>query len=254
MDLHLKNKHVLITGGSRGIGYACAESFLEEGAKVTIAARNIDNLNNAKKLLGNIHIIQVDLKDKGQAQAMVTDAIAANGPIDILINCAGAAKKVAPLEVQSHDYMDAMQSKFFTYINSMYAVLEVMKNGSIVNVIGYGGKVAIASHLTGGAANAALILSSIGMANVYISKGIRINCVNPVATNTDMLTRQLEVHAKINSTTIEEELEKAKARFPIGRILEPKEVADSVLFLASDRSSYINGSCIYLDGGELVTI
>jgi NAD(P)-dependent dehydrogenase (short-subunit alcohol dehydrogenase family) len=58
----------------------------------------------------------------------------------------------------------------------------------------------------------------------------------------------------MNGTTIEQELEKARARFPIGRILEPKEVADSVLFLASDRASYINGSCIYLDGGELVTI
>jgi NAD(P)-dependent dehydrogenase (short-subunit alcohol dehydrogenase family) len=69
-----------------------------------------------------------------------------------------------------------------------------------------------------------------------------------------MLTRQLEVYTKMNGTTIEEELEKARARFPIGRILEPTEVADSVLFLASNRSSYINGSCIYLDGGELVTI
>ena len=254
MDLHLKNKHVLITGGSRGIGYSCAESFLQEGAKVTIASRSIDNLVNAKRLLGNVHIIEVDLKDTDQAQAMVDSAIKANGPIDILINCAGAAKKLAPLEVESSDYMDAMQSKFFTYINSMYAVLKVMTSGSIVNVIGYGGKVAVSSHLTGGAANAALILSSMGMANVYISRGIRINCVNPVATNTDMLTQQLKVHAKMNGTTIEQELEKARARFPIGRILEPKEVADSVLFLASDRASYINGSCIYLDGGELVTI
>ena len=254
MDLHLKNKHVLITGGSQGIGFACAESFLEEGAKVTIASRNIEHLSNAKKLLGNVHIIQVDLKDRDQASAMVQNAVENNGPIDVLVNCAGAAKKMSPLEVDSHNYLDAMQSKFFTYINSMYAVLEVMESGSIVNVIGYGGKVAVASHLTGGAANAALILSSMGMANVYVGKGIRINCVNPVATNTDMLTRTLEVQSKMNDTTAEEELEKAKARFPIGRILEPKEVADSVLFLASDRASYINGSCIYLDGGELVTI
>jgi len=254
MDLHLRNKHVLITGGSKGIGLACAKSFLEEGAKVTIAARNVNNLIKAKEMLGNVHTVSVDLKDKEQAAAMVIEAVRINGPIDILVNCAGSAKKVAPLDVEPHNYLDAMQSKFFTYINSMYAVLEVMKSGAIVNVIGYGGKVAVPAHLTGGAANAALMLSTIGMANVYASKGIRINCVNPVATNTDMLTRQLEVYTKMNGTTIEEELETARARFPIGRILEPTEVADSVLFLSSDRSSYINGSCIYLDGGELATI
>jgi NAD(P)-dependent dehydrogenase (short-subunit alcohol dehydrogenase family) len=254
MDLHLRDKHVLITGGSKGIGLACAKSFLEEGAKVTIAARNVNDLIKAKEMLGNIHTVSVDLKDKEQAAVMVANAIENNGPIDVLVNCAGSAKKVAPLDVEPHNYLDAMQSKFFTYINSMYAVLEVMKSGTIVNVIGYGGKVAVSTHLTGGAANAALMLSTIGMANVYASKGIRINCVNPVATNTDMLTRQLEVYTKMNGTTMEEELEKARARFPIGRILEPTEVADSVLFLASDRSSYINGSCIYLDGGELVTI
>jgi NAD(P)-dependent dehydrogenase (short-subunit alcohol dehydrogenase family) len=247
MDLYLKNKHVLITGGSKGIGLACANAFLEEGCKVTIISRNQSDIKNVTSLIADLAVME-------QAESAVQSAISANGDIDILVNCAGAAKKVAPFEVTPKNYMDAMQAKFFTYINSMYAVLPKMKKGSIVNVVGLGGKVAFSSHLTGGAANAALLLTSMGMANVYIKKGIRINCVNPVATRTGILEQAISVDMAMNAITRDEALDKVKSRFPNNRILEPEEVADTVLFLASDRSSYINGSCIYVDGGSLSSI
>jgi NAD(P)-dependent dehydrogenase (short-subunit alcohol dehydrogenase family) len=223
------------------------DAFLSEGSCVTIISRNSADIENVVSLVA-------DLKDSDQTERAITRAISINGKIDVLVNCAGAAKKVAPLEVTPQDYSNALQAKFFTYINTMYAVLEKMESGSIINVVGVGGKIAISTHLTGGAANAALLLASIGMANVYIKKGIRINCVNPVATDTEILEQAITVDMKLNNLSRKEALEKVRSRFPNNKILEPKEVADTVLFLASDRSSYINGSCIYLDGGSLSVI
>lgn len=244
MDLYLKDKHVLIAGGSKGIGLACAKSFLAEGSKVTIISRAQVNFDN-------ITCLTADLKSLDQAKLAVKEAIAINGDIDILVNCAGSARKINPLDVTPEDYMIAFQSKFFTYINTMHAVLEKMSKGTIVNVVGLGGKLAVPTHLPGGSANAALLLASIGMAGIYVKKGIRINCVNPVATNTDILNQAISVDMQINGLTKDEALEKIKNRFPTNRILEPNEVADAVLFLSSKRSDYINGSCIYLDGGSL---
>lgn len=247
MDLYLKDKHVVIAGGSRGIGRACVDAFLSEGSRVTIISRNPVNIENITSLAA-------DLRCSDQAEQAIENAISVNGKIDILVNCAGSAKKVAPLEVTVQDYSDALQAKFFTYINTIYAALKNMESGSIINVVGVGGKLAVPTHLTGGAANAALLLASTGMANVYIKQGIRINCVNPVATNTNILEQAISVDMKLNNLSREEALDKVQKRFPNNRILEPKEVADTVLFLASDRSSYINGSCIYLDGGSLSII
>lgn len=246
MDLRLRNKHILITGGSRGIGRACVDAFLEEGAKVSVISRN------ASKLPDGVFHILADLSDAVQAREAVFKLIDKQGNIDVLVNCAGSAKKTPPEEVMPEHYRVAMDAKFYTYINVIEPVIkEMAKNGfgSIVNVIGLGGKVAVPTHLPGGSANAALLLTTAGYANVYIKKGIRINSVNPIATNTELLQSSLEADAKMNNISIDEALKAANNRTPLGRIIEPKEVADAVLFLSSDRASYINGNMLYLDGG-----
>jgi NAD(P)-dependent dehydrogenase (short-subunit alcohol dehydrogenase family) len=256
MDLHLKDKHVLITGGSRGIGLACAQGFLEEGAQVTIVSKNIDSVVAALKILGsnsNVIGIHNDLTDPAQALSMLENAVIdGRGPIDILVNCAGAAQKTSPTTLSTEKFYDAMQSKFFTYINVIEPLIKQMAErgtGSIVNVIGLGGKVAVPTHLPGGSANAALMLSTAGYANLYANKGIRVNAVNPIATDTDLLQSSLEADAKMNNITVEEARKAADTRTPLGRIVQPREVADAVLFLSSDRASYINGQMLYLDGG-----
>lgn len=246
MDLHLKDKHILIAGGSRGIGRACVDAFLEEGARISVISRSKANLPS-----GVFHIT-ADLANTKKAHHAVIQALSENGSIDVLVNCAGSAQKTPPEEVIPEDYRKAMDAKFYTYINILEPVIKEMakaRRGSIVNVVGLGGKVAIPTHLPGGSANAALLLTTAGYANVYIKYGVRINAVNPIATDTDLLQSSLEADAKMDNISIEEARIAANARTPLGRIVLPTEVADTVLFLASSRASYINGAMIYLDGG-----
>jgi NAD(P)-dependent dehydrogenase (short-subunit alcohol dehydrogenase family) len=245
MDLHLRDKHVVIAGGSRGIGLACAKGFLEEGSRVTVISRNGTDLPN-------VYNVQADLSNSIQANNAVVQALTENGAIDVLVNCAGSAQKTPPDELTPMSFQYAMDAKFFPYINIMEPVLREMAKqhkGSVVNVIGLGGKVAVPTHLPGGSANAALMLSTAGYASVYIKQGIRVNAVNPIATDTDLLKSSLVADSKMQGISLEAARKAADSKTPMGRILKPKEVADAVLFLSSDRASYINGHMLYLDGG-----
>ena len=256
MDLHLNNKHVVITGGSKGIGLECAQVFLEEGARVTIVSRSIDNLINAVNSLpenSKVNIYKIDLSIKGSGMVMADDIESQFGPIDILVNSAGSAQKYSPYGLTDDNWHDAMQNKFFTYMHAMNGILPRMSDrnaGSIVNIVGFGGKVAVLSHLPGGSANSALMLSSAGLANAYAHKGIRINSVNPVAVYTDRLKQSLEVEAEMQGISIDEAKQKVIGKYPIGRIMDTSEVASVVAFLASDRSSYISGQSIIVDGAS----
>src|SRR5262249_49624276 len=121
MDLGLKDAVVLITGGSKGIGLACARSFAAEGARVAIASRSDANLARAVKALEQDSIkvlaIAADLVDPQQAAAMVARAEAALGPVDVLINSAGAARRTPPAELTAEHWHAAMQAKYFTYVH-----------------------------------------------------------------------------------------------------------------------------------------
>lgn len=252
MELGLKNRSVLITGGSKGIGLACVRAFLDEGAKVAIVSRERGNLDRAAAQLGKITLIAADLTRADDAQRMAREAEAAIGPIDVLVNSAGAAKRYPPDELNAQAWHAAMDAKYFTYIHAMDAVLPSMrdrKRGNVVNIIGTGGKVASAIHLPGGAANSALMLASVGLASVYGRFGVRINAINPGATMTDRIREALELEAKARGTTVEQVLEQGQARVPLGRYADPKDIASVTLFLASDQAVYVTGAVIPMDGG-----
>jgi NAD(P)-dependent dehydrogenase (short-subunit alcohol dehydrogenase family) len=117
-----------------------------------------------------------------------------------------------------------------------------------VNVVGSGGKVASPIHLPGGAANAALMLVSAGLAAAYGPKGVRVNAVNPGLTLTERLKEGMAADAKLNRISEEEALRKANERLPLGRIAEPEEIANAVVFLSSPRASYISGAILAMDG------
>ncbi|HYJ17591.1 MAG TPA: SDR family oxidoreductase [Burkholderiales bacterium] len=253
MDLGLKHKNVLITGGSKGIGLACARAFLEEGANVAIVSRSRANLDRAVALLPAVKAIAADLARTDEAQRMAQEAAGLLGPIDVLVNSAGAAKRYSPDELNAESWHAAMDAKYFTYIHAMDAVLPSMrarKRGTVVNIIGTGGKVASPIHIPGGAANSALMLATVGLAGVHGKYGIRINAINPGATITDRIREALELEAKAKGISAEKVLEEGQARVPLGRYADPEDVASVTLFLASERASYVTGAILPMDGGS----
>lgn len=263
MDLQLKDKVVLITGGSKGIGLACAQGFLGEGSRVAIVSRDAGNLANAKQHLEKavpglatavperLLTVAAEMNDPWAVSSMVDRVEATLGPIDVLVTSAGAARRTPPEDLTPAAWRAAMDAKYFSYVFAIDAVIKRMASrgrGAIVNVIGAGGKVASPTHMAGGAANAALMLVTAGMASAYAGKGIRVNAVNPGLTLTERLKEGLIAEAKHAGISTEEALTRAKARLPLGRIATPEEVANAVLFLASAKASYISGAIVAMDG------
>ena len=256
MNLQLQGKHVLITGGSRGIGYACAHEFLEEGCTVSLVGRDTQKLEQSCGSLDpdrkRVSAFPADLTDPADASAMIEKAEAARGPIDVLVNAAGSARQKPFAELQPEDWQMAMQAKFLTYINVMNPVIKRMaarKTGAIVNIVGMGGKVPITTHLPGGAANAALMLATAGLASAYGPSGVRVNALNPSKIATDRLLQGVAAEARQRNISVDAVLAKAADGLPLGRIATPEDVAAAVVFLASPRAGYISGAIVCMDGG-----
>ena len=252
MELGLAGKTVLVAGGSKGIGLACAHAFLAEGAKVAITSRDPANIAAARKKLGDAVIgIAADLSNADQAAAAVAETERQLGPIDILINSAGAAKRMAPADLTPAAWRAAMDSKYFTAINLIDPVIKGMaarRSGVIVTITGSGGKAATVAHVAGGAANAALMLTTAGLAAAYASHGVRVVSVSPGTTNTGRVVAAMNTNAKMDGITPDEALRRIIARIPMGRMAEPEEIAAAVVFLASSKASYITGVTITMDG------
>jgi NAD(P)-dependent dehydrogenase (short-subunit alcohol dehydrogenase family) len=263
MDLQLKSKHVLVTGGSKGIGLACARAFLDEGASVTLIARDAGRLETARQALADafpasrVHGIAADLTQADAAADAVARAQQALGPIDILVNSAGAARRTAPDELTPRHWHDGMDAKYFTYIHVIDPVIKAMAargQGAILNIVGMGGKMATPTHLAGGAANAALMLASVGLAAAYGRQGVRVNVINPGITRTDRMDEGLAAEAGRTGATKEQVLARTSERLPLGRPASPEEIADAAVFLCSPRAGYVSGAVLSMDGAATPTV
>jgi len=261
MELGLKGKVVLITGGSKGIGFACARAFAAEGARVAIASRSQQNLDHARQELAQegIAVIAIcaNLTEAGSAQVMIAETEKALGPVDVLVNSAGAAKRHAIEEYDAQAWQQGMDAKYYPYVHAMDAVRPGMierKRGAIVNIVGFGGRRAQTAHLAGGAANAALMLVTVGWANALGQHGIRVNAINPGSTYTGRVQMAIRLEAKEKNISEAEALARSEASIPLGRYCKPEEVAAVTLFLASDQASYVTGALVPMDGGVLPVV
>ena len=250
-------KHVLVSGGARGIGFACAKQFALNGYNVSIIGKTQSNLDSAVESLQEIgDNITVngycgDVSDPMFVNSLIEKIDVT--PIDVLVNTAGAAKKAITTELTHADWNHSMQSKFFTYTNVMDAVLPRMaarKSGSVVNVIGMGGKCQVVNHLNGGAANAALMLATTGLAQAYAKFGIRVNGINPASVETDHIKKFITQDAEWKGIPYEEAKEELVSKFPMGRMVLPEEVAAMVFFVAGDSAPSINGAIIPIEGAR----
>ena len=195
-----------------------------------------------------------DVADPAAALRAIDEAEKASGPIDILVNSAGAAAQMPFAELTPTAWQDAFSSKFMTYMNVMDPLIKRMGSrgrGAIVNVVGFGGKVPSIHHLAGGAANAALMLATAGLASAYGRLGVRVNAVNPATTLTQRTAIGLEADARQRNITTEESLRQKNSKAALGRIAAPEEIADAVVYLASTRASYISGAIVSMDGATV---
>lgn len=147
-----------------------------------------------------------------------------------------------------------MQAKFFTYTHVMDPLIKrigARGTGSIVNIVGMGGKITSPTHLAGGSANAALMLASAGLSAAYAPHGVRVNAINPALTLTDRMAEGIAADARLRKLSKEEVLLQAHARMPLGRIAKPEDIAHAVVFLSSPRAGYISGAILSMDGASL---
>jgi NAD(P)-dependent dehydrogenase (short-subunit alcohol dehydrogenase family) len=257
MDLDLKGKAVVVSGGSKGIGLACARRFLGEGARVAIVSRSQANVDRALADLKGAVGHAADLVRAEEALRMVERFEGELGGIDVLVNSAGAARRTPPEDLTPAAWRAAMDAKYFTYINVIDPVVKRMARrgaGVIVNVIGNGGKVATAAHIAGGAANAALMLATAGLGHAYAKTGVRVVAINPGLTNTERVAEGMKAEATLQGISEAEALKRALARIPMGRMADPDDIADAVLFLASSRASYVTGVTLTMDGSQAPTV
>ena len=261
MDLGLTDRAVVVTGASKGIGLACAHAFAAEGARVAIVSRSRANLDAALAAFPRAKhkpvAIAADLVHADEAARAIAEAERAIGPIDVLVNSAGAARRYPPDELDAKGWHDAMDAKFFSYIHPIDVVVKAMAKrgrGAIVNIVGQGGKVASPVHLPGGAANAALMLATAGLAAAYAPKGVRVNAINPGATLTTRVQEGLAAESRMTGMPEAQLLERMQQRIPLGRLGTPEEIARVALFLASDAASYVSGAIVPMDGAQAAVI
>lgn len=257
MELGLRGKVVIVTGGSKGIGLACARAFLDEGARVGIVSRAQTNLDRARETLGPVPGYAADLADAEAAQAALDALEAELGSVDVLVNSAGAARRTPADDLTPAHWRAAFDAKFFTYVNVIDPAVKRMAargTGVVVNVIGNGGKVAATTHIAGGAANAALMLATAGLAQAYAGRGVRVVGVNPGLTRTDRVAEGMQAEAAAKGVALDEAERLAVARIPLGRMAEPEEIAAAVVFLASDKARYVSGVTVSMDGVQVATV
>ncbi len=243
MDLHLRGKRVLITGASKGIGAAAAESFAEEGCHLRLAARSGDQLKALAERLRSAHQIDaaahvVDLRNPADLAKLAKDA----SDIDILVNNAGDIPGGSIDKIDEATWRHAWELKVFGYINltrAIYAQMKSRGHGVIVNDIGAAGEKFDANYIAGSAGNAG---------SKSLADNIRVVGINPGPVGTDRHVTLLKTRAK-HQFGDENRYKEFQKGFPLGRPAHAREIGDLMAFLASDRSGYTSGVIFTVDGG-----
>ncbi|HVN01391.1 MAG TPA: SDR family oxidoreductase [Caulobacteraceae bacterium] len=252
MDLNLSGRRVLITGASKGIGAAAAEAFAEEGCDLRLVARSADALATLAGRLSRAHNVEAtahpaDLRNPDDV-ARLADEV---GEIDVLVNNAGDIPGGALERIDEATWRHAWDLKVFGYINLtriFYARMKAAGRGVIINDIGAAGERFDAGYITGAAGNAALMTFTRALGGRSLDDGVRVVGINPGPVETDRIVTLAKTQAAARFGD-ESRYRELMARYPLGRPARPREIADLMLFLASDRSAYTSGVVFTVDGG-----
>lgn len=252
MDLNLTGKTVLITGASQGIGAGIAKSFAREGAKLILVARSGDKLKAlSAELLAlfgmEAHILEADL-----TQPEAAARVAAAAPdTDVLVNNAGAIPGGNLFEIDGRRWREGWELKVMGYIDmtrSFYPLMAKRGGGVIINNIGSGGESYDFDYVAGSTGNAALMAFTRAVGGRSLKDKVRVVGVNPGPVATDRIDRIMRGRAEKNLGDPSRSGE-LMARLPLGRAATVEEIADLIVYLASDRSAYTAGTIVTVDGG-----
>jgi NAD(P)-dependent dehydrogenase (short-subunit alcohol dehydrogenase family) len=258
MDLQLKDKTALVTGGSEGIGKGIARALAREGVDVAICARRKDKLDQAaaeiaKETGRKIVAIPADLTKDADAKNFVEQGHRALGRVDIMVNNAGSAPGGVIEHLSEADWTQALQLKFMGYVRCLRYVLPIMVRqggGRIVNLIGNDGVKHSYWEIAPGAANAAGQNLTMSLASQYGRHNISLCAVNPGPVRTERWAGLVAAMARDMKLSYEEADKLAPASIPMGRIAEVEEIANLVAMLASPLMHFVNGTMIEIDGGQ----
>jgi 3-oxoacyl-[acyl-carrier protein] reductase len=267
MDLGLAGRVAIVTGGSRGIGRACAASLLGEGAAVALVSRDPERLEAARAALVEASgasstarraiAVPADLGSDDAVRAMVERVRAELGHIDILVNAAATVIPTAFSKLTEERWREVFEQKLNGYARCLRHVIPVMRAqraGSIVNISGLAARQPQATTIPVSVNNAATLSLTKGLANDLAKDGIRVNAVIPHIIDTDRQDETMREWAGITGQTEAELRAERIAKIPLGRMGRAEEVGDVVAFLASDRASFVTGAAWHVDGGVAVGI
>ena len=257
MDLGLQDKVAIVTGGSQGIGRATAMALAQEGVDVSICARGVEALEEAATEIRSrtgrrVLAVRADVTSLEDIRNLVATTVAELGGVDILVNNAVNSVAAPFMELPDAAWLDHISVKVMGYIRCAREVIPRMRRrggGRIINIGGMAARSAGSLNMTAGVTNSAVSNVVKNLANQVAADGILVNCIHPGTTRTGRQSTLLESRAREANISVEEAESKVVSAIPIGRMVEPEDVANLVLFLVSDKASAITGQSVGIEGG-----
>ena len=257
MELGLEGKVAIVTGGSKGIGRATALCLAQEGANVVICARGVEDLEEAASAISEISgrpvlSVRADMTVLEDIQNLVATTVSELGGVDILVNNAVNSVAAPFLELSDEDWLNHINVKVMGYVRCSREVVPHMERrggGRIINIGGMAARNAGNLTNSNGVTNSAVSNIAKNLGDQVAHLGILVNCIHPGTTRTPRQVELLERRARDANITVEEAERRTVSEIPIGRMVEPEEIASLVLFLVSEKASAITGQTIAVEGG-----
>jgi 3-oxoacyl-[acyl-carrier protein] reductase len=261
MNLGLNNKVALVLASSKGLGLACAKLLYSEGANVIICSRSKENLENATreiinnsklKLNNEILALKIDLNDEEQISVLIKETTKKFGRIDILVHNAGGPPSAPINKISQEDWQNSINLNLFSFIRVSELVLPIMQqqqSGRIIAITSVSVKQPLNNLVLSNTTRLGVVGFAKTLANEYAKDNILVNVVCPGPTLTDRMKELIKAQMNETGKSEQDTMKVWLDNIPLGRLGNPEDLANLVVFLASERASYITGTVIQVDGG-----